>query len=174
MQWVESAGGPLVVIPLELARSWRGIEALPGDSVTDYDRACDVDDYLGVLEVGLGRGLVLGDEPMRTAFIPSGDGGILVRWGYAPSEEAVVRAIGDVGESIWSPIGHRLRVGTDGAIMFDAACPRGEEPGKRRPGECRAALDVPLAAGSYRVETADYRPNDETWLILHRLTRMAS
>src|SRR5689334_17973405 len=93
MQWVESAGGPLIVVPLELAQSWRGIEAVPGDPVTDYDRACDVDDYLGVLEVGPGRGLVLGDEPMRTAFVPSADGGILVRWGYAPSEDAVLRVL---------------------------------------------------------------------------------
>jgi hypothetical protein len=173
MRWVVSAGGPLVVIPRELARSWRGIERRPGDAVTDYDRACAVDDYLGVLEVGPGHGLVLGDEPMQTAFIPSAEGGVLVRWGCAASEDAVLRAVGAVEESSWSPTVHRLPVGTDGAIMFDSAYPGGDVPAALRQGEHPAALAVPLAAGSYRVETADYRPDDETCLILHRLTRMA-
>ena len=59
--WVNSGGGPLIVISVEIANHWRGDETIwppTGDFGTiweavrrdsDYGRACDVDDYLGVL-----------------------------------------------------------------------------------------------------------------------------
>lgn len=94
--WVASNGGPLIVLPLEIAHHWRGISPPPGVAasegwiwgqpdgpVCDFDRACQVDDYVGMVDVGPGVGLVLGDDPMATTFLPSGDGGILLRWGYA-------------------------------------------------------------------------------------------
>ena len=70
--WVNSGGGPLIVIPVEVAHLWRGDGGLgcpmgtcrwSGRRVlkhTDYGRACGVDDYLGVLAVGPGECLVLG------------------------------------------------------------------------------------------------------------------
>ena len=103
--WVESGGGPLIVIPVEIAHLWRGDGGLglpDGDlsmvwetvrKHTDYGRACGVDDYLGVLAVGPGECLVLGDEPLATTFLPNKDGGLIVRWVHAECEEDVVRAI---------------------------------------------------------------------------------
>ena len=99
IKWVSTNGGPLVIIPVEIAHLWRGDGGLGlpnGDlslvwetvkTRTDYGRACGIEDYLGVLQVGPGRCLVFGDEPLATAFLPTQDGGIFVRWVHAESEE---------------------------------------------------------------------------------------
>jgi hypothetical protein len=99
INWVSTGGGPLVVIPVEIAHLWRGDGGLGlpnGDlslvweavkTRTDYGRACGIDDYLGILQVGPGRCLVFGDEPLATAFQSTQDGGIFVRWVHAESEE---------------------------------------------------------------------------------------
>jgi hypothetical protein len=69
INWVCSAGGPLIVVPAEIAHHWRGVEGwFPSEDVrqmsdefaSDYARACGIDDYLGMLEVGPGRALILG------------------------------------------------------------------------------------------------------------------
>ncbi len=68
--WVHSNGGPLILLSEHLLNYWDGInppkdgrqiEATfrwgPHSAATDYDRACDVSDYMGLLEVGPGAAL---------------------------------------------------------------------------------------------------------------------
>jgi hypothetical protein len=78
-KWVATGGGPLILVPVEVALHWRGTDGIgPSSEVweswgedefsgTDYGRACGVDDYLGVLGCGPGECLVLGDEPIGDA-----------------------------------------------------------------------------------------------------------
>lgn len=47
--WIESAGGPLVVLPLSKMPLRRGIET------EDYADACKVEDYAGILDRPWGR-----------------------------------------------------------------------------------------------------------------------
>ncbi|MGW1208054.1 Imm21 family immunity protein [Streptomyces sp. NPDC002499] len=68
--WVESMGGPLIVIPVSALAAWRGCTetgVMAGDAsaADDYDRACAVDDLAGVITVGENgaQALVLADEP---------------------------------------------------------------------------------------------------------------
>ena len=80
MRWVESAGGPLVLVPCSDVLRWLGAHA------GDYDEACSVDDYAGKLQRVWGEVVVLGDEPMRSTFVhPAGEIRI-IRWRYAPGE----------------------------------------------------------------------------------------
>jgi hypothetical protein len=91
-KWVSTGGGPLILVPVEVALHWRGTDGIgPSSEVweswgedefsgTDHGRACGVDDYLGVLGCGPGECLVLGDEPMQTTILPAKDGGLIVRW----------------------------------------------------------------------------------------------
>ena len=46
MSWVSSEGGPLILIGKSDLSNWEGIDGF------DYDRACPVEDYVGVIEVG--------------------------------------------------------------------------------------------------------------------------
>ena len=68
--WFQSNGGPLLVLDQLWLPAWSGYpnSDLPFDAPkTDYARACAVEDVLGLLTVGDGTGLVLGDEPLASA-----------------------------------------------------------------------------------------------------------
>ncbi|MFD9409780.1 Imm21 family immunity protein [Streptomyces sp. NPDC059989] len=56
--WLETEGGPFIVVPRAALPHWSGPEG-------DYDRACEVIDFVGVLELPDGaEALALGDEPL--------------------------------------------------------------------------------------------------------------
>ena len=60
---------------------WRGtLGSSIGDVKTDYERACDQLDYLNLIPCVESQVLVLGDEPMQSAFIESAGGFLIVRW----------------------------------------------------------------------------------------------
>lgn len=181
INWVCSAGGPLILIPTEFATHWRGVEGwsppgdgsdLTGESSSDYARACGIDDYLGMLEVGPGRALILGDEPMQTAFLPSHDGGIAVRWMYAEDEDGVWRAVGAVPESAWELTPHRIEVAREGILVFDSAYPGDALPASLNDGAAAPWIRIELSSGTYLVDMADYGPDSSTRLILHRLRKI--
>ena len=187
LAWMNSAGGPLLLVPGELLLSWGGvcpptdgrkIEATfrwdgPDSSACDYDRACDVDGYLALLEIGDGQGLVLGGDPMGTAWWPlmASDGtgacmgGILIRWFYADSEADVIEAVARVPEAAWADDGLALVVGQEPLYLMDSASPGGEL------GEFvhEDHLKIHLPAGRYAVATAVVEPDPHTSLVLHQL-----
>ena len=185
IKWVSTGGGPLIVIPVEIAAYWRGCEgigAAEGDlfsiretmrKSTDYGRACGVDDYLGVLPVGPGECLVLGDEPLQTAFLPITDGWLIVRWVHAECEEDVVRAVQSIPEDVWAATPHRLQVDSGGLLLSDSAFPGDDLPSTSVEGPF-PWLRVPVPEGTYEIDTADYEPDEHTRLILHRLRQAAS
>lgn len=184
--WVNSDGGPLIVIPVEIAHYWRGCETgmpLTGDpetnretiqAKTDYGRACGVDGYLGVLNVGDGTCLVLADDPMQTTIPPTNADALIVRWMYAKSEDQVLRAVRSVPEDIWEATPHRVSVYSSGLLLFDSSFPGDDLPSTWRDGMNAPWLKVPVPRGVYKVDFADYQPNDSTRLILHRLRRSCS
>ena len=75
--WVTSLGGPLILVPESACPLWGGAPPNYLDEEGDYGRACDVDGYIGLIDVGHTTALVLGDHPARTTFLP--DHGILLR-----------------------------------------------------------------------------------------------
>jgi len=127
----------------------------------DYDRACDVGDLVGLIPVGGGIALVLGDEPLSTTWVPAraAQGGYLVGWEYAESDAAVVQHLGRLDEaSGWAAAG-LFSAGAEDLILFDAADP-GLDPSSAR-------LAIALPAGSDRITTARWWPDERTSLLLH-------
>jgi hypothetical protein len=99
-KWVDTTGGPHLLLPEELLHSWRGIEGWfnhedPRDQ-SDYARACRVMGWLGRIACGRGEGVVLSDESGLVTWFPGvdRDRGMLVQWLAAPNEEAIASAIG--------------------------------------------------------------------------------
>lgn len=46
MDWIESEGGPLVLVDRELMRGWQGADGSADSRLTsDYERASAVDDF---------------------------------------------------------------------------------------------------------------------------------
>ncbi|MEV0001019.1 Imm21 family immunity protein [Micromonospora sp. NPDC050980] len=164
LSWVESDGGPLVVVPESVLAQWRGVpnDFDPGDLDTwgDYGRACQVDGRAGSLEIGDGQALVLGDEPASTTYLSAKR--LFVRWIHGASEEQVIRLIPKAMETAaWEEVGTWTTRGR--AQLFDSALAGDElEHGRR--------LVIDVAPGTYRIRTAYAEPASEAGIVLVQLT----
>ncbi|MDL2078084.1 immunity 21 family protein [Streptomyces sp. GXMU-J15] len=157
VRWVESGGGPLIAVPETVLPFWAGAEG--DETASDYDRACEIDGPVGLLPVGDGAALVLGDEPAATAYLP--DHATFVRRYAADSEADVLSAVpAALATAEWEK---EVRWKVPGPVhLFDSARP-GTDPERSDP------LRVTLPPGPYAVRAAWTRPGPETWLGLVQL-----
>jgi hypothetical protein len=162
LEWVESGGGPLIAVPETVLPFWAGADS--EDLDTDYDRACEVDGYVGLLPVGDSAALVLGDEPAATSYLA--DHGTFVRWSAAYSEDALLAgARAALDTAVWET---ELRWHVPGpVVLFDSAWPGAGADREEH-------LRVPLEPGTYAVRAAYTRPEPETWVGLVQLRRIAN
>jgi hypothetical protein len=176
LKWISSDGGPLILLEESLLSNWGGCFARKTGDLddgeayrTDYERASAIEDYVGVISVGSGYGLVLGDEPMQTSWLPlkKEKVGMLVRWQWASDEGAVIRSLTDLQqeEELWHPRNFSFLVENGPLLLFDAASPGTDIP---------TSLAVELEAGEYSIDCAVFQPNKETSLIVHRLRQIAN
>jgi hypothetical protein len=182
VKWVNTGGSPLVVMPAEFARQWRGTETTypataEASSVweairkhSDYGRACDAQAPVDTLTVGSGHCLVLSDQPLHTAFLPIEEGGLIVRWVHAERDADVLRAVPIVTQDLWAATRHRIHVGACGLLLFDSAYP-GDELPSAYVGEATPWLRIVIPKGTYEVDTAEYAPDQSIHLVLHRFRR---
>jgi hypothetical protein len=134
-----SGGGPVVLLPGDLAARWHGTRApagvtppagwtwgKTGGPTTDYDRALAPEGFVqtarggvGFVTVDDGRALVL-DAELPTAWLPTDEGGVVVRGPDVDGSDAeAIRA--SVPEAGWIDV-TTLVVGVPGTVvLFDAA-----------------------------------------------------
>lgn len=165
VEWIESAGGPLLLAPRSSLKDWHGA----GDSgcsatLSDYARACGIEDEVGVISVGNQSALVLGDEPDRTALIPvqATSEVLIVRWRWAASEDSLLSGVLVAHTAHALPFATAAQLPTSSGeyVLFDSAC-SGSQVDRH--------LSVPLKAGNYLVETTSFSPDRETFAVIHRL-----
>ncbi|MGS2644212.1 Imm21 family immunity protein [Streptosporangium sp. LJ11] len=98
--WVTTLGGPHIVVPESACQYWNGVPKDYPDDEGDYGRACEVDGYIGLIDVGPAKALVLGDHPAGTTFLPEHN--LFVRWIAADSAAEILQAAIDVvGSAQW-------------------------------------------------------------------------
>ncbi|MGI5452902.1 immunity 21 family protein [Streptomyces sp. CA-249302] len=160
LDWVESGGGPLIAVPEAVLPFWAGADG--EENASDYDRACEVDGFVGLLPVGDSAALVLGDEPASTAFLP--EHGTFVRWCAANSEDELLAEVPQaLATAEW---GEEVRWQVPGdVLLFDCAWPGTDT-------ERTDSLKVALEPGRYAVRAANVQPGPETWLGLVQLRRL--
>jgi Immunity protein 21 len=148
MEWIESAGGPLVAVPRDLAAAWRGLE-----SSGHYELATAVDDVELTHVTGTGDPvpvLVLWGEPLSTAFDPSR--AALIQWRFAPNADALTEVLRSQWDgATWTPIGKIAA--RSGWVLFDAA-----ENGDAVAPQDTVSID--LGPGPYDVEVAEFEGSD--------------
>ena len=180
LKWIDSAGGPLILISDNSYKLWSGIlkrssyldnkiedadDFLNADE-TDYGKACLVRDYLGVVNVGDDTALILGDEPLLTTVFASVDGRVVIaRWYYGEDEELVVNNLKTIDlNSIdnWE-FAMTFSLCSDKQYLFDSACSANVfDKGNK---DC---LSMNINQGNYKIWTSIYEPNDKTKLIIHK------
>ncbi|MFJ8011140.1 Imm21 family immunity protein [Streptomyces sp. NPDC096339] len=173
--WVESMGGPLIVVPVSDLAAWGGCTesgAMAGDATApdDYDRACAVDDLAGVIPVGENgsQALVLADEPATSCYLP--EHRAFLRWLAADSEAGLSAAAATVladPATVWEECGTWVSDGP--AVLMDSA-EAGADLGIEYPdGGMPAEASVPLPAGCWRVRATHTKVDEENWVGLVQL-----
>jgi hypothetical protein len=165
-EWIESAGGPLLLLPHPLASRWRGTDPNGHPVSGDYARACAQPGFLSRIDVPGGFGIVLGGEPLPTAWWApiTGASGAVVRWEYADDDEAVAEVLEGTFSTVEVEEQLEFRV-TSPLQLFDSAWPGNEAP------KC---LTIELPLGRYHVTSEWVRPSDRTSLLLHRFEMIPS
>jgi hypothetical protein len=176
LHWVHTAGGPHLVLPEAHAPAWEGfatpsggrvVQATfrcnPGSPATDYDRACSVQGWLGVIPVGKGQALVLSGDDTQAAYYRTRRGQhYLLRWLYAPSETELLDCFHDVQDRLAVEQEVELRHPGGKLLLMDSV----DVPGNH--------LTPPsvfvLPRGRYRVLTS-HAETDEVYFIAHQLRR---
>ena len=173
-EWID-CNSPLLLVARDHLIAWEGtnvpsngrkVEACfrwnPDGPATDYDRACDIDDYVGVIDVGNGKGIVLGEEPLMTTWRPFSDGGLLVRWVFAESEEDLISSALNIPIDDYEDSGVSLRISSSSLVLF-AACESSED-------ELYSRIGFEMALGDYKILTCKH-DSEQLGLISHRLRR---
>lgn len=181
LKWIDSAGGPLILISDKSYNQWSGIlkrssyldniieeadDFLNADEA-DYGKACTVQDHLGVVNVGSDTALVFGDEPMLTTIFHSVDDKVIVaRWVYGEDEESVDNYLKTIDLNSIDNWEFSLTVNlfSGKQYLFDSACSASMlDQGNNE------ILIVNITQGEYNIWTSIYEPDNKTKLIFHKL-----
>lgn len=154
--WIESSGGPFVIIEKKFAPLWGGTNGYP----SDFDLACRTSNYIEEISTTYTTALILGDEPLRTLVAYSNDHNLIVRWRWATSEEDVLSKI----QNICFPKKYEDRIDvnfcTDNLEIFDSASTYAEAK----------SINLKANAGKNTIKTFNYSPDPETSLLIHKIS----
>lgn len=164
LQWIDSAGGPLLCASRSAAKQWRGTQASSiGATESDYARACQAVTYLSIIACGSENALVLGDEPMQSAFVTSPEGLLIVRWVSCESYDvasSALRALPSLLPSVESPV--RFKVCDAGLLMFDSAADGSAG---------LTSVETGIESGDVLVTTEKYVSRGQFDFVVHRFLR---
>lgn len=173
LKWIYSNGGPLIFLAQNLLAYWYGIDSAgrdhntwnPNDSASDYNRACGVQDVVGFLDVASGHALILGDEPLSTAWWPISENtdGIFVRWIAANNDIEILQSLQALALYLFPAPEFFMEINDKTSYLFDSAV-SGIEIVEN---DC---IEVTLEKGTYAISIFEYRPNGTSRLLLHRMT----
>ena len=167
MEWVNSAGGPIVCGEECVCNSWLGIHGLSAagskTAANDYQRACECRNYVDILPCASGQILVLGDEPLQSSFFIASDGVLsIARWVYSKNRDVEELLISSKLEFLEKNT--PLSLPTGGRLgLFDSANV-GATSGY-------AKSRVSLSAGEYTVTTERIKKEREHNFLIHRFLR---
>lgn len=166
MTWIDTAGGPLICAAYPVGLSWRGTQASStSDTRSDYDRACEVMDYVGVVPCASSHVLVFGDEPLQTTVLSLSEGAAVVRWVSCVSEghaQAVLAAIPKALPQLEPQ--KSIPIEAERIVFFDAAYSLVAAP---------QLLEVALPRGLYEVSTEKFASPGVFEFLVHRIVRAA-
>ncbi|MFF8512866.1 Imm21 family immunity protein [Streptomyces sp. NPDC015492] len=178
--WTLSGGGPVIVIPAEVAEHWRGTLPPVGAEVPagwtwgnadgpecDYDRACAPASHeptpyggFGWVDVHNTPALILNGE-ILTRFDADAEGGVLVRCSIDEADDDP----GRIPAADWRSVGADVIALTDGRLyMFDSAAAGATDPNRITADD--GVGIITLSPGSWQVEFATN--GDETDFIRFR------
>lgn len=170
MNWIQSEGGPLLGIGKEIVGLWRGIA---GSSFlgknnyknTDYDRACEIKDYIGIIPVDNYQAIVFGDMPLSTTIIKNRKNIHVIRAFFMdpdPDINIIFRKY-LYSDSINQVESINVNLPYNSILIFDSAIPGSEIS--------EEYIEVSIDSGKYTVKTNEFNPDKRTSLLIHDFIR---
>jgi hypothetical protein len=157
--WINSSGGPLVMMEEAAALLWSGSNG----NQSDYDLACQSNDYASKLALHGSDVLVLGDEPLQTLVATSDKSQLIVRWKWADSDAEVRVAIEKIDLQAVEIIERlNLNLVDEHLVIFDAADTFDSN-------EC---LRLSMSSGAKEVSTFIFQPTPRTSLLVHSIVAL--
>lgn len=169
--WINSNGGPYILASNRVASLWRatnGISVDHGDGcANDYQRACEINGYAGVIQSNGESMLVIGDLPSDLAvYLNTDTEVVLVKWVGAESEEQILAALDVERELPFQRLNFDLKITESPLVIFDSS-ELFADAGENK-------LSLKLSLGTYSVEVLSYEPHDQLMLQLFRLRKLLS
>jgi hypothetical protein len=173
MFWMKSKGGPLICVERRLMPLWLGVR---GNSLAiahgvenafadDYARACNVVDFLGLIALGDGNAMILGDMPLETTIWHAAEQlPMIIRVYYSDPDVNVINVLESGKELDFStPLEtSNIEVGSADLIVFDSADAGNDVE------NFRSHLTFKIPPGPYMLITKQFEPNDKTSVLIHR------
>ena len=98
-EWIDTEGGPFLLLPERSLPSWRGTEGWTvethGEDASDYSRACNISAWIGPIRYGEDTGYVLGGDIGPVSWITTKEleGGYFVQWIGVDDEAEILPAL---------------------------------------------------------------------------------
>jgi|SRR5580704_13260017 hypothetical protein len=170
VEWINSTGGPLICAERDIATQWmgsHGLSAVHHAAKSDYERACTTCEYLQHIPCGTGEVLVLGDEPLQSAFLTERVGQpIIARWVYAQSRQAAEAALAkDLAEASEISPKIKFQVNDELIVLFDSVF---------LGSDITQAVTSSIEAGPYEVTTEKLEVKGAYSFLIHRFVKQSS
>jgi hypothetical protein len=174
-KWIESTGGPLILLEKRLLHFWCGTDGTHQDgrcvaaTTTDYDRACAVSSQLGLVALASSKAMVFGDMPRATALWCSSLTEIyIVRVVYIDPKRDLrdFATLFHRNSFVGLPLEFGFEISSGAMVLFDSAFPGSEQLGDQ--------LDLELLPGRYEFRTSQLSPDERTAFIIHAAVRTVS
>ncbi len=146
-KWMECDGGPHLLLEKGLVKSWRGPEW-----EFYYEKACEVEDYIGIIAVHDGYGVVIAEDVPRSTWISAKDknGGYLIVLNYADesiSKSDIKSMIRGIDEELYKATDLQLSI-QDNSLYLFAACDAG-------PDWMYGYVEILINPGVYKMDTME-------------------
>ena len=161
LNWIECDGGPHILLEKHLVEKWEAVNCS-----SHYDKACEIDDYIGLLPVGDGYGIVISEDVPRSTWIEANDkkGGYLVVLNYVEEnidENTIIQNIKGIDENLFEPSGLQVSI-KDHSLFLFAACDYG-------PDWIYSYSDISIEPGKYAIDSVERYTFGDCSFRVHRL-----
>ena len=166
MTWLQPVGEFFVIEDEKYFYKWLGSEGSQfNDASSDYDKSCEVTDYINKISVDTHEILILGDEPMQMSIKEYKNKYYLIRWSYAEEEFDIEEHLERIASS--NQLQNELEPAIEVLfksidIVIHNAAIKGREDTN--------TLKIKLKSSHLKVNTYRYEPNEETLMICHQLS----
>ncbi|MEC5218531.1 hypothetical protein RCH09_003503 [Actimicrobium sp. GrIS 1.19] len=169
--WINSNGGPYILANNHAASRWQATKGISSDNdngyANDYQRACAINGYAGVIQSDSGSILSIDDLPRDLAvYLNTDTEAVLVKLVGAESDKKIWAALDAEIEFPFKELDFEFEITESELVIFDSS-ELFSDVGQNK-------LFLKLSRGVYSVEVLNYEPHDQLMLQLFRLRRVLS